>query len=334
MGYFVGIILLANLTVTGGFMPGYKISSEEAAFYYEQGLSLEKVAERMGVSKAGVLRALRRGKFKTRKGGNRSRTISEADLEKMYVEGGRSTVQIAKELGVSSSGVRQALRRRGVFGRTSSEAALLNRGAHRADWESLRGLYESGEPLEVVADCVGCSIASAAKYLRQTGATIRARGNDPKGLNPRNRIEFDVKRAVEMNKGGMTLTEIGKRLATDRPISVQVISHRFKKVGYKPLVHRASKGKFKNYPAPKRKVAEAIDASKCIICPEKRGIQLCHIQSRRDKAPLVPENAVALCNTHHWCFDKGLLTKSEAKKLKPHLLTAKEKGYTHHIYKV
>lgn len=58
----------------------------------------------------------------------------------------------------------------------------------------------------------------------------------------------------------------------------------------------------------------------CVICNEKRGIQKCHIISRKlewllglvtDNRRSIEENLIYLCPNHHFYFDKGLLLKEE-----------------------
>jgi hypothetical protein len=266
---------------------------------------------------------------------NKNSNITKEALQQLYVERKLSSVKVAREIGASSAAVHNALRRFGIPARSRTEASKKRWAkTYKVKWKPLVKKYMKGYPLEEIAQEVGCSLGVAAKHLREHGAVIRRPGAKTNRPNFRNTIPFDVKRAIKMNKDGATLTEIGQTLSPDRPLSIQVISRRFKSVGYKPLVHKKSTSKFRSYQADKREVAEAIDASRCVICGETRSIQLCHVQARRHGGKLVPENALALCVLHHDCFDKGLLTRSEAKKLKPRLLAAKEKGYTHHTYEV
>jgi hypothetical protein len=261
-------------------------------------------------------------------------TFNKPELEKLYIRESLSSVEIASRLRKSIGSVHSALKRFGIPRRSLVEAAQLRRShTYQQNWVKFSKYYEEGRNLEDISREVGCSLATTAKHLRAVGANIRPRGTEsPLHPNLRSRIEFDVDAAIKMNQDGATLTEISSRLP-EHP-SVQVLSMRFQKVGHRVLVHKASKDQFRNLEAKKRAVAHAIGADHCLICHETRGTQLCHIQARRKGGPLNPDNSVPLCPNHHWFFDRGQLTKAEAKKIRPALLSAKRKGYTHHVYVV
>ena len=64
--------------------------------------------------------------------------------------------------------------------------------------------------------------------------------------------------------------------------------------------------------------------NKCLLCDETRGIQKCHIISRkldyvfkwiRDNGETLNFNLLFLCPNHHFYFDKGLLTNEEKDKV-------------------
>ena len=258
---------------------------------------------------------------------NRNEAITEEALKKLYVEKKMSTIQVAVELGASDAAVYQALKRYGLPVRTRSVASRVRWGhTWDVDWAALAKRYDQGATLEELAEEVGCSWAPASAHLSKY-TKIRPRGSEVKP-NSRGRIDIDVSAAIEANQKGATLTEIASRMG----VSVQIVSKRLREAGYTVKTNKASTEKFANLQARKRKVAKAIDASKCRICRETRGVQLCHIQPRRKGGPLNPDNAVALCPSHHWFFDRGELTEDELARIKPTLREAAGKGYVHPLY--
>lgn len=256
--------------------------------------------------------------------------LTKQGLETLYIDQKMSSVEIAAKLGTAVPTISNALRRLGIPRRSMSEAAQNRREqTYNQNWKELRSRYEEGENLEDLASEVGCSTSTAAVHLRAVGTKIRPRGSETvHHPNYRGRIDIDVKKASKMNKAGATLTEIGAKLG----VSVQIVSKRLQESGIQVVVNKASKDEFKNIQAKKREIARAIGATKCVVCGETRGTQLCHIQSRRKGGPLNPYNAVALCPNHHDFFDHGRLKPKELAKLNETLLTAAEKGYVHHIY--
>lgn len=262
---------------------------------------------------------------------NTNPVLTEENLKKLYLESGLSTTSVARKLGASENGVRKAMIRYGVPLRSRREAALSqSKRAHVrcADWGRLAERYDSGELLFDLAKEVGCSPATASAHLSEH-TTLRKRGSAVNG-NRRNRLDVDVDEAIRMNREGKTLSHIGELMG----VSVQVLSSRFREAGVSVLRHRYAREKFANLQVHKRKVAQAIDASSCVICSETRGAQLCHIRARRDGGQLTPDNTVALCPNHHWFFDRGTLKDSELSVLKPYLEAAAAKGYQHERYRV
>jgi DNA-binding CsgD family transcriptional regulator/5-methylcytosine-specific restriction endonuclease McrA len=260
--------------------------------------------------------------------------LEEETLKRMYSEEMLSVPEISKRLGCSSYGVLNALRRFKIPLRSRREASKL-RHSHTwtADWESLAKEYEAGRTIEEIAEKANCSLATVSAHLRRLGVSVRPRGSDTPihPLSQRNskRINIDIEKAAAMNRAGSTLTEIGKALGN---IAVQVVSKRFREANVPVIVNRASKDEFKNVQFQRRKVARAINATACVICGETRAVDLCHIFPRHRGGELVPDNTIALCQTHHHCFDRGTLKGAEIKKIKPFLQQAAAKGFTHPHY--
>lgn len=261
---------------------------------------------------------------------NQNKALTKAALRQMYVNEGLSTVEISTNTGASTAGVTAALHRFGIGLRSRRDAARIrHRHTWEADWCSLAKRYEDGATLEDLACEVECTPGVASRHLAEF-TTIRPRGCEVKP-NSRGRIEIDIDRAIAMNQNGATLTEIGAKLGN---VSVQVVSKRFREAGHSVLRNRATRSKFMNVQVKKRIVAQAINATCCVVCKETRGVQLCHIQAQRKGGELNPDNAVALCPNHHWFFDRGCLRKPELRRLRPYLVEAAHKGYAHHHYGV
>jgi hypothetical protein len=259
-----------------------------------------------------------------------NKNITQEELERLYVQGGLSTTEVAEKIGASASGVYFALKRFGIPMRGKSDAARLRHGhTWSLNWKVISKEYLAGATIEDLSEKYECSWATMSAHLHSNGVEVRPRGSEsPLHPNYRGRIDIDVKKAAKMNKAGATLTEVGTKLG----VSVQIVSKRLQEARIPVVVNKASTDEFKNVQVKKRAVARAIDATHCLVCHETRGTHLCHIQSRRKGGPLNPNNAVALCPSHHDFFDHGRLTAKELSKLKATLLTAAEKGYAHHIY--
>jgi predicted restriction endonuclease len=108
-----------------------------------------------------------------------------------------------------------------------------------------------------------------------------------------------------------------------------------KEAGYHPnKIYRAKYERYMSLDHHKRKVAAAIDASSCWICGEDRAVDLAHIAPKAEDYPLVPENALALCPTHHRLYDYGLLRKEEVEKIMPKLKEGAQCGFNSQHYRV
>lgn len=296
--------------------------------YVKQGLTAEATAQELGASKNGVINALHRFDLPVRDGrGNPNPALKKETLRRLYIKKKLSIEEISGKLGTSRAGVYSALKRFGIKTRSQSKAARLRGGFEHFNWKKLAKKYVAGTPLDEIAKEAGCCWSTASGYLKKH-TKMRPRGAQTNRPNSRGRIEINTDKAIRMNQGGATLTEISEKMG----VSVQVVSKRLRDVDYQVLVHKASKDEFKNYQVKKREVAHAIGADRCVICPESRGVQLCHILAKRFGGKLVSENAVALCPSHHFFFDHKLLNRREQSKLSPYLVEAAAAGYEHHHY--
>jgi AraC-like DNA-binding protein len=257
--------------------------------------------------------------------------ISKEELEDFYLNQRKSVIEMSGILGMSIPGIYKAMERYGIPRRDLAAAAhVRRRGTYDTDWGPLCEKYEQGISLEEIALEVGCSISTASQHLKRAGATIRPRGTETVNRpNFRGKINIDIDKAVELNRNGSTLSDIGRLLGG---IAVQVISKRMKEAGQPVIKNKVSKDEFKSYPTQKRIVARAINATACAICGETRAVDLCHILPRHRGGELIPENTIPLCQTHHHCFDRGTLKGPELSKIRTRLKAAEEDGYKHPHY--
>jgi hypothetical protein len=257
--------------------------------------------------------------------------MTKAVLHRMYWKEGKSTVQIAEELGASFAGVAQAMTRLGIPKRSLQEAALKQHGTINLPWKKIAKEYESKlQPsVDVLAEKYGVANTTITYHLRRLGVRVRAKGEVNKGRPSGNTIHFDVDAAIKMNKSGKTCTEIANELS----VSYGVLIYRFRQVGYSPRKDLRSKSeKAKNYQFHKRQVMEALGVEHCMICNEGRVIDLCHISPKCDGHELVPENTLVLCPSHHRLFDSGLLYDQEVRRILLRLKNAAKAGYENKHY--
>lgn len=108
---------------------GYGITKEEIEdLYVKQGLSMQETAEKLFCSLSTIRVYMRRFKIAVRdpqtrnlRNPGRKPLLTKKDLEDMYIKKGMSSYRIAKEKGVSTSAVLQALKKHGIATRSRSE---------------------------------------------------------------------------------------------------------------------------------------------------------------------------------------------------------------------
>lgn len=238
-----------------------------------------------------------------------------------------SAVQVAEELGVSSAGVYLALKRLDIPRRGHKDAALNQGRTKRVPWKKVAKEYLRGATCDDLANKYGCANTTITYHLRGMGVSVRKAGESKKGkLAPRVHIDTDL--AVKLNQEGKTLPEISDELG----VSLGTLHYRLRSIGYKARSGlRARAAKHKNLQYHKRKVAAELEMS-CAICGEDRTVDLSHIASAKNGHPMVKENAIVLCPTHHRLFDSGKLSKSEVKAIHSILREAAQNGYVNSFW--
>lgn len=253
--------------------------------------------------------------------------LTRKALQELYVDQRLSTIEVAQKLGVSVSGVGQALRRFGFKLRGSAEAARNRHNSDNFPWDAIETEYASGSSCHDLSEKYGCANTTIISGLRRRGVHIRKPGEGRAGKNfPR--VEIDVDAAIAMNKSGETLTEIAQKLE----VSYATLAYRLKQNGYKARKNlRVSDSKLKNLQYHKRKVASQLEM-KCAVCGEDRAVDLCHIAPAKNGHPLVVENTIVLCPNHHRLFDNGNLSDGELEKILPTIKEAADRGFVNSFW--
>lgn len=253
--------------------------------------------------------------------------LTREALQDLYVEQRLSTVEVARRLNVSSRGVGQALRRFGFELRGSAEAARNRHNSDNLPWDAIETEYVSGSSCHDLSEKYGCANTTILSGLRRRGVQIRKPGESRTGRHfPR--IKIDLKKIIELNEKGKTLTEIAQILG----VSYGTLIYRLKKHGLRARRDlRRLDPSLKGLSYHKRKVASQLEM-KCAVCGEDRAVDLCHIAPAKDGHPLIVENTIVLCPTHHRLFDKGALNNEELEQILPTIKEAADHGYVNSFW--
>jgi DNA-directed RNA polymerase specialized sigma24 family protein len=144
----------------------------ETVRLYRSGLSTTEVAARMEVVPSTVrYRLIRAGEPLREPGGRSSVNAAQvAEMVRLYDEQSLSLQDVADAVGVEATTVRRQLKRAGVPlrgpGRPRLGDAVLDQAA---------ALWDEHKDLQIVADAIGVSIATAARRLERAGVRQRPR---------------------------------------------------------------------------------------------------------------------------------------------------------------
>jgi hypothetical protein len=121
------------------------------------------------------------------------------------------------------------------------------------------------------------------------------------------RQDLPVEDAIKMSESGSTYEEIAQKYG----VSYGVVMRRMKESGHSAPWRRAQDDRFRTVQWHKRKVLQALNITACEICGETRALDFCHIKPSSKGGLVAEENCLILCQTHHHCYDNGLLSQTE-----------------------
>lgn len=235
--------------------------------YEDDGLKMEQIADRLGVSRSTVRYQLIQAGIPL----HERQAIERDEVKKLY-EGGLSPYQIAQELGHSQAGIRLVIKEMGLKTRNMHESHLRRTeeafGFVPTKERIEKVMKENGYNAAAAADALGVKYPTLYSYLRKFGIVSR-----------------------------------GVRVAGE--------ASSFAKA---KMVLRAEK----------EAVLQSLDIRSCQICGEERAFEMAHIYSNRTGGPMVKENILILCPTHHTLFDAGRLFKGEFSRIKAKVRAAEK----------
>jgi hypothetical protein len=248
-------------------------------------------------------------------GGNMGAFTIDIDAAKsLYVGERLSTLEVARRVGATPAGVRQALLRAGVAIRPRSKS-------HEQRTKKALGFVPTKEWLTQAMDAFeGNALACAEHYgFKYVTFVDVLRRHEIDRLAPEDRrnvglprVEIPIEEAMRLSTSGVTYEELAQRYG----VTYGIITRRMQEAG-----HVAPKGKQKRYhkwrtlSPPKRALANQIGIECCEICDHDLHLDLAHIKPRREGGPLVKENVLVLCPNHHRSFDRGTLSLEEFSKV-------------------
>lgn len=163
--------------------------------YVEQKLPTREVARRLGCSVTTAKTAIERAGITRRVSGadqysEHRAAITEEDLQRVYVQGGRNLKDAAEELGVSVNWLRKRLAQAGLAKRPGTHTPHTPYARAELRQKSA-ALYEAGASIRAVAAELGVGYSAVRVALHQAGVPIRRGGSSqvPEDAAPRLLVE-------------------------------------------------------------------------------------------------------------------------------------------------
>lgn len=189
----------------------YSWNREELTrLYWEEGLSLGAIAEKMNCSDTAVSEAFKRLDISTRPANQKRIKWDDKKLRKWYWEEQRSTAWIASELGCSEVNVRAAMRRRGIPRRSPGRVARLTHEQKRERKQRYQCHYWQNVATQEAKDNKRAGNRRFMKEYAQR-ADVRERRNARHSqrmkTDPQYRIQFAVRSRLNksLERKGMAL---------------------------------------------------------------------------------------------------------------------------------
>jgi biotin operon repressor len=150
--------------------------------YYDEGLSRQKIADRLGCTEWMVRKQMERYGLPARRPWDYRRIdIPEDLLQRLYYEEGLSQAKIAKRIGCDERVIRDRMREFGMEPKSPADYKWLN-----IPESLLRKLYcQDGLSLAQIAEQLGCSQTVILRRLQAYGVDRRPRGGTPQYTVPK-----------------------------------------------------------------------------------------------------------------------------------------------------
>ena len=272
-------------------------SEEVRRLHFEEGLTQEEVAKRLGVSVHTIYRTFKKQGWEPRHS-TRRKELDEGEVRQLYYDEGLTQEKVAEKLGVSESTIYRHFRKHGMKPhRIDTRDEVDSKEVHRLHFEEKFSRKEVAEELDV-------SESTIRRIFRDQGWKGRDSASQSKvDANEVRQLYFDE---------GLTQKDVAKRLG----VSVPTIYKTFKKQGWEPrrgtrrkeLDEEEVRQLYYDKKLSQEKVAEKLGVSASTIYRHfrKHGMKPHRIYTR-DK--------VDSKEVHKLYFEEKLSRKEVAKKL-------------------
>lgn len=238
--------------------------------------------------------------------------LSHDTIISLY-QSGKSADQVAHEVGCSKPGVFAILRKHGIATRTGAKRKDVEvRLGFRPTKKWLRTQLREYETAAAAARAAGIPYPTFIDLLERNGIERPVWRGGPGPAGSPVRQDIPIKEAVRLSEAGVTYSE----LAVKYGVSYGVIVRRMKGAGHRAPRNKQTKNPlFPHIQGPKRRVLNELSITACQICQEERALDYCHIVPDNKGGPIVADNCLVLCPTHHRLFDTDSLTPAEQRKI-------------------
>jgi len=217
--------------------------------YITEGLSLEEIGERFGVSRKTISRRLKLYKIPERPKKTRKIIIEKEILEKLYIYDQLNPSEVGERLGIDRGTVTRLLKGYSIPLRNSKEGTKIakEKKSLKIPKEELEQKYfQENLPIPKIAEEYGVSPSWMYTYFKKCNIKIRTYSEAVsmvhKKRNPNiNKVTKEV--LVNMVKQGLTMAEIARELK----VSEIVIDDRVNQFGLREYVEKNIKNFYKNF---------------------------------------------------------------------------------------
>jgi len=154
----------------------------EIGFLYADGLTLQEIGERFGLTRERIRQIMQANNMPRRKNSSHGRLLRHEWRNKKRLQGlyetGMSRHAITELIGVNDATLRKWFNEFGIRRRTASEALLLARKPTSPwyDRDRLQVAYNSGQSVEYLARVAGVCWQTAYRWCRRLGVKLNRPG--------------------------------------------------------------------------------------------------------------------------------------------------------------